>query len=356
MLRGMAQLPRRALLSGLLAAGVPGGAALGSLPSRDFASAWGAFAARNLRADGRVVDDSNGGISHSEGQGFALLCAEAAGDQDRFARMLAWTRRHLTRRQDALFAWKFHPDRGLEDANNATDGDIMIAWALLRAGAAWQEPLYMDAGTAIARDILRLLLRDVGGEVVLLPAAHGFEQRDHIVVNPSYYVFPALADLARAVPDPVWLRVAADGLSLLRRARFGRWGLSADWVALPRDGGRPRPAQGWPPRFSYDAVRVPLYLHWAGLAEEPAAQAAARFWWDPAHRRLPAWADLGTDGLSPYPASVGVRAIAHLACPEQGLRCNVPPTAGVSEPENYYSGVLALLARLASRESLKHRG
>jgi endoglucanase len=349
----MPPIPRRALLSGLactLAAGRPAGAA-----QDRFVSAWDVFAARNLRADGRIVDDSNGSISHSEGQGFALLCAEAAGDQDRFARILGWTRRSLARRQDHLFAWRFHPDRGVEDANNATDGDIMIAWALLRAGQSWQEPSYTEAGTAVTRDILRLLLRDVGGEVVLLPAAHGFEQREHIVVNPSYYVFPALAALARAVPDPIWLRVAADGLALLRRARFGRWALPPDWVALPRDGGRMRPAQGWPPRFSYDAVRVPLYLHWAGLGEEPAAQAAARFWSDPAHRRLPAWADLGTDAVSPYAASVGVRAIAQLRCAQTGATCGMPAWTGPQVPENYYSGVLALLARLAARDLVTHR-
>jgi endoglucanase len=316
---------------------------------------WQAFCGRFLRPDGRVVDTFNGGISHSEGQGWALLCAESAEDRAGFDLVLGWTRRALARRGDALFAWRWRPDGGgmVDDPNNATDGDLMIAWALLRAGQRWREPDYTAQGIAVARDVLRLLVRQVGDETVLLPGATGFEQREHVVLNPSYYAFPALRALAQAVPDPLWLRLAADGLGLLRRARFGRWGLPPDWVALPRSGGRPAPAPGWPARFSYDAVRVPLYLAWAGLGREPAVASAVRFWSDPQHVRLPAWTDLGSDGISPYAAPAGMRAILLLAVAGQAARPSpLPALPAVSEAKDYYSAVLTLLVRLAWRDSL----
>jgi endo-1,4-beta-D-glucanase Y len=318
---------------------------------------WQAFCNRFLRPDGRVVDTFNNNISHSEGQGWALVCAEQALDQETFDRILGWTLRVLGRPQDALLSWRYRPDaRGgggaVDDPNNATDGDLMVAWALLRAGKRWRSPEYTAQGTAIARDVLRLLVRQVGEETVLLPGASGFEQRDHVVINPSYYAFPALRALAQAVPDPTWLRLASDGLSLLRRARFGRWGLPADWVALPRGGGRPAPAPGWPARFSYDAVRVPLYLAWAGLGREPAAIGAARFWSDPQHARMPAWTDFGSDAISPYAASAGIRAVAQLAIAKHGDEDQIPTFSSVSEAQDYYSAILALLARLAWRDSL----
>jgi endoglucanase len=318
------------------------------------ASEWAAFRNRFLQPDGRIVDSGNGGISHSEGQGWGLLCAERAGDQSSFDLILGWTTRVLARPGDNLLAWRFRPEPGVgvDDPNNATDGDLMAAWALLRAGQRWREPAYTQQGIAIGRDVLRLLVRQVGDEIVLLPGAAGFEQRDQVVVNPSYYAFPAFRALAQAIPDPLWLRVAADGLAILRRARFGRWGLTADWVALPRTGGRPTPAPGWPPRFSYDAVRVPLYLSWAGLAREPAGVSAARFWADPGHARLPAWADLSSDVTSPYVASSGIQAIAQLITLRQVDEPGAPILPTVGEAKDYYSAVLTLLARLAWRDSL----
>ncbi|WP_439595601.1 glycosyl hydrolase family 8 [Falsiroseomonas sp.] len=329
----------------------PGGPALDQ-------AEWLAFTSRFLRPDGRVVDTANQGVSHSEGQGWALLCAEQALDREAFDSILGWTRRVLGRPHDALLSWRFRPDASghggqVDDPNNATDGDLMFAWALLRAGRRWRSPEYTAQGVAVARDVLRLLVRQVGDEMVLLPGAAGFEQRDHVVINPSYYAFPAIRALAQAVPDPIWLRLASDGLSLLRRARFGRWGLPADWVALPRSGGRPSPAPGWPARFSYDAIRVPLYLAWAGLGREPAAVGAARFWSDPNHTRMPAWTDFGSDAISPYAASIGIRAVAQLAIAKHAEESPVPAWPSLGEAKDYYSAVLTLLARLAWRDSLQ---
>ena len=356
---------RRALIP-LLAPLLATPQALATTPPRRRASAggegaildsleWLAFCGRFLRPDGRVVDTSNGGVSHSEGQGWALLCAERAEDRATFDQVLGWTRRSLARRGDALFAWRWRPDGAggaVDDPNNATDGDLMIAWALLRAGQRWRDGDYTAQGVAVARDVLRLLVRQVGDETVLLPGAAGFEQREHVVLNPSYYAFPALRALAQAVPDPLWLKLAADGLGLLRRARFGRWGLPPDWVALSRAGGRAAPAPGWPPRFSYDAVRVPLYLAWAGLGREPAVANAVRFWADPQHRRLPAWADLASDGVSPYGAPAGIRAIVQLATTRNGEGgAAFQSLPSVDETRDYYSAALTLLVRLAWRDS-----
>ena len=51
-----------------------------------FLIAWTDFKSRHIQQDGRVVDNGNGGISHSEGQGYALVLAELAGDREVFDR------------------------------------------------------------------------------------------------------------------------------------------------------------------------------------------------------------------------------------------------------------------------------
>ena len=65
----------------------------------------------------------------------------------------------------------------------------------------------------------------MGGRTILLPGIAGFKRADGVVVNISYYVFPALAHFERLVPAPEWYRLRRDGLDLIDDARFGRWGL-----------------------------------------------------------------------------------------------------------------------------------
>ncbi|WP_376090928.1 glycosyl hydrolase family 8 [Roseomonas sp. CCTCC AB2023176] len=313
---------------------------------------WSRFKARFLAPDGRVVDTGNNNQSHSEGQGWGLLLAVHHDDRPAFDSMLRWTRSTLRRDGDLLHTWRWMPTAvPIQDRNNATDGDLFIAASLVRGGARWSDPSLTEEGIAVARDVLRLLVRRVDDMLVLLPGARGFEHRSHVVLNPSYYALPAIATLAEALPDPAWLRVVTDGLRLLRGAQFGRWGLPPDWIAVSRLDGRVTPAQGWPARFAYDAVRIPLWLSWVGLGEEPCVVRPATFWADEAHRYLPAWADLTTDATSPYPAGPGMAGVARLAA----LRGNVPVRRGLTDARgdgrDYYDTALGLLARMAQSES-----
>ncbi|MCK8784322.1 glycosyl hydrolase family 8 [Roseomonas sp. NAR14] len=311
---------------------------------------WHRFRDRFLAPEGRIVDTGNGGISHSEGQGLGLLLAAHGDDREGFDRIREWTRRTL-RLPSGLHAWRFRPGAAnpVSDRNNATDGDLYIAWGLLTGARRWRRAEAQAEAVATAQAVLRLNVRRAGRLAVLLPGRQGFERGGTLVVNPSYYVFPALRALAGAAPDPGWLTLTADGLTLLRRARFGRWGLPPDWLALAPDG-TVRPAEGWPARFSYDAVRVPLFLTWAGLRQEPPAIAAAAFWQAMPQAAPPAWASLTDDSISHYSATPGIMAVSRLVRAQMEqveTALQLPP---VSIQEDYYSASLTCLARLARRE------
>lgn len=111
-----------------------------SLRQRD----WMEYQNRFIAGDGRVTDTANDNDSHSEGQGFGMLLAEGYGDRPTFDRIWDWTKTHLqVRREDRLLAWHWLRRRGrVGDMNNAPDGDILVAWALLRAARRWSEPEY----------------------------------------------------------------------------------------------------------------------------------------------------------------------------------------------------------------------
>src|SRR5690606_13952978 len=105
---------------------------------------WPAFKSAFLDPTGRIVDNGNGGISHSEGQSYALLLALWNDDRATFDTVLAWTERTLSHPDMALFSWRYDPRAAnpVADPNNATDGDIAIAWALAEAGRKWRDPAY----------------------------------------------------------------------------------------------------------------------------------------------------------------------------------------------------------------------
>ena len=314
---------------------------------------WEAFKHRFIQPDGRVVDTGNGGVSHTEGQGWGMLLAVAFDDRVTFDRIFDWTKQNLRRPDDALYAWRYDPanQRPVADTNNATDGDLFIAGALARAARRWHDERYAVAGDAIARSILTLLVRQVGGRTLLLPGATGFQRRDTVVVNPSYYVFPMFSELAALTPSPLWAKLNADGLRLIADARFGPSQLPPDWVQVSRANGTLSVAPGWPARFSFDAIRVPLYLAWSGDLTIDQRRVFTHFWGNGTHS--PAWVDLQTGARAPYKAPSGMQAVIQLA--SVGGEQPLAQTPHVAEAQDYYSAALTLLARVAWHEAVSNR-
>jgi len=343
-------------LGGAAGALAPAAGAGGTQPGSD-AEDWEVFRSRFLAPEGRVVDTGNRQVSHSEGQAYGLLGAVRAGDRVHFQRILAWTLERLKRPTDNLFAWRYTPDAAppVTDLNNASDGDLVIAWALVEAGRRWGNPDYTQRGLAVARDLQRLCFLNLGRRWLLLPGAYGFRAGGRVVVNLSYCVLPALQELGRALRDATWVRVETDALALLAEARFGPWQLPPDWLELHADGGEMRPARNWPARFSFDAVRIPLNLAWGGSGAHAAVRACADFY---THRGpaapMPAWTELHSGALAPYPANPGIRAVALLARALRdgtGPRTILPRVAQAGG--EYYSAALVMLARMAWRDLLR---
>ncbi len=226
------------------------------------AEAWQAYKDKFLDPSGRIVDDANGNISHSEGQGYGLLLSVLAGNPADFELIWAFTRTELLLRNDGLAAWKWSPAAKphVTDINNATDGDILIAYALGLAGQQWKRRDYIAAGSNIARAILDKSVVQESGRALLLPGVTGFSARDREdgpVINPSYWIFEAFPVLDQLAPSPDWAKLRTDGVAIIRELRFGPKQLPSDWVSLKST---PGPAAGFPAEFGYNALRIPLYL------------------------------------------------------------------------------------------------
>jgi endo-1,4-beta-D-glucanase Y len=319
------------------------------LPGTDACAAeadWGRFKQSFIDPDGRVVDASQGGISHSEGQGYAMLFAVHYGDRAAFEQIWRWTRTNLQVRPDSLLAWRWAPRAGVTDRNNAADGDLIVAWALLRAFNKWHTPDYLGASRKIAQDIRARLVHKTDHGLILLPAAEGFHKPEGDSVNLSYWVFPALDEIGQADPAPEWAELAKNGIAILQFARFGRWGLPPDWLTLT---GISVPADGLSQRFGYNALRIPLYLLWS-RRETPALLKPYRDFWSyfQGARFLPAWTNLKDDSVDSYDASPGVHRIAQWVLDYPGMPG--PAKDKADADRGYYSASLMLLTEMAMQE------
>lgn len=311
------------------------------------AAQWQIFRSRFLSSDGRVIDTGNGGISHSEGQGWGMLFAEAANDKESFDLIFAWTSTFLARPNDALHVWRYDPSakNPTADMNNATDGDIFITWALARGAQRWGQPALASAATDIAADIRDKLCFLQSGQVYLLPGISGFVLPATLNLNPSYYVWPAFDTLAQLAPSDVWQALRADGLAMLAEGVFGKYGLPPDWLAVSRPGLGLQPAAGWPPRFSFDAIRVPLWLSWANAMPPSLGTAFTQYWQSADFPYRPAWINLQDGSFAKYAAPSGMAAIVNLTL--AALAGTQPDLPSVADAADYYSAALTLLTYLA---------
>ncbi len=354
------RLGPRLVLCGLVALAL-GVAILGFMlgvpdPNRLRPGDWLVFQRNYLSAEGRVIDTGNDLVSHSESQGYGLLIAEAYRDRTAFDRIWQWTRQHLqVRPNDKLLSWLWRPDPAgpggsVPDPNNASDGDVLVAWALLRAFHQWGDPSYQQASSEILSDLERLDLRASESGPVLLPGTEGFEKDDGFVLNPSYFIFPAFEAFAAAYPGGPWLTLKNASLVIVGQARFGQWGLSPDWLLSGPRGLALAP--GFPPVFGYNAVRIPLYLNWGHL-RAGYVQPFARFWATFSDQsRIPATVNLENNDFGPDPALPGMRAVAAftMACfSKQTLTVSSLPE--LTKEESYFSASLNLLTKVAIRDS-----
>ncbi|WP_375261002.1 glycosyl hydrolase family 8 [Palleronia sp.] len=245
-------------------------------PQDALRQAWEAWKTQHLDTNGRVVDRLQKDASHSEGQGYGMVLAERMNDPEAFEAMFRWAEQNLAVRPDALLAWRWLPDAPIPvpDTNNASDGDLFYAWALMGAAARFDRPEYMVRATAIARDLDALCVVDFPGHAgayLFLPGASGFETENGFVINPSYYMLRAREELAQAAGTPRLAGAAANGDVLL--AEIARHGPVPDWLTVSSDGLH-RPAE-FSANSGYEALRVPLWMAWSGKFGHPVVTNAA---------------------------------------------------------------------------------
>lgn len=312
---------------------------------------WDKYKAGFINKDGRVIDYSQDQISHSEGQGYGLLLSIANNDKQMFEKIWQWTKLNMGGRADNLFAWSWgkRPNGkwGTLDYNNATDGDVLLAYALLKAAEKWPECGYKNEGRKIIESLRENIAVSLHGHTVLMPSYYGFAKDDSFILNPSYIIFPAFRFFAKVDDKAFWEKIYNDGASIIGQSCFGSWCLPSDWIVLTEK--EVTIYYKNKPHFGYGAIRTLLNISGESGLKFPGGLKKILDMYTKIGF-IPQWIDLDKNSFSLSSASAGFYAIYALAAKtlgEEALSQKLFKEAGEilkEEKDNYYSFSLYLLA------------
>lgn len=312
---------------------------------------WEQYKTHFISEDGRIIDYYQNSASHSEGQGYGMLLAVMHDDRALFDKIWQWTDNNLRVRQDGLLGWLWGKRTNgkweIIDYNNATDGDILVAYALLEAGEKWEVKEYGDEALKIIKAIREEIAFNWQGKQLLLPAYYGFTQGDEFIVNPSYFILPAFRAFAKVDQKSFWDNVHKGSSAVLSEAEFSTLRLPADWIKLGQSGTSVYSERS--ENFGYEAIRVPLYI---SMEEKPKFPQGMREILNTynAVGYIPLWVNLIDNSFSLKTAPAGFYAVfarAAVTMGEDALSEKLLEEAKhklAEEKDDYYSFTLYLLA------------
>jgi len=233
-------------------------------------ASWSEYKALYIAKDGRVIDKVNSNITHSEAIGYAMYLAVKNSDIKTFDKIKEWYSNNLTRNEFGLISWKWGKDKNnswhVLDVNNASDGDLWIAYDNLLMFEKTKKLKYKQDAFAIIKSIKEHLIIKKNDMLYLLPAKMGFTTDHSIEINLSYYLFFIFDKFKKYDNDNIWTKLKEDGVKLLYKSRFTSLGLNADWIKIDKVTGKIQYTRN--NAFGYDAIRIPFNILKSDIKEK----------------------------------------------------------------------------------------
>ncbi|MBU1657628.1 hypothetical protein KKG72_01070 [bacterium] len=223
---------------------------------------WSEYKSLYVAKDGRVIDRVNSDITHSESVGYALYLSLMHNDVESFEKIYKWYKDNLTINDFGLISWKWGKDSNQSwhvlDLNNATDGDLWIAYDCLLMFEKTNKIHYKQEAFNIMKSIKKYLIIEEKERLYLLPGKHGFVKDSYFEINLSYYLFFIFDKFKQYDDDDTWSRLKEHGIQLLQEARFTSLGLHPDWIKIDKKTLKVELTKN--SSFGYDALRIPYNL------------------------------------------------------------------------------------------------
>lgn len=321
--------------------------------AQDMQSLWERYKSTFIQHNGRIIDKWQNSISHSEGQGYGMLNSVMYDDKATFDKIWQWTKNNMQIRKDSLFVWSWGKRHNIDeweviDYNNAADGDILIAYALVKASVKWNNENYKTDALKIIESIRKNLFINWDNRTFILPAYYGFNKEDRLRINPSYLIFSAYKSFSEVDDKPFWEKIYKDSLYLIEKCYFGKFKLPPDWIVLNKTGEISIDEEKGA-FFGYEAIRVILYLSWEKNPRFPdGVNEILKIYEKLGY--IPLFADLMKNTISLDDANAGFYAVYARAAEKTGNKIlsqklfKEAARKSAAEKDNYYSLSLVLLA------------
>ena len=242
-----------------------------SVTNLDVANAWTDYKSAYYNSSSGYILDSSQNAAHSESTGYGLMFAVASGDRTSFDLTLNWANTNLYNSEKGLYCWRYLIEGSdhTPDKNNATDGDILIAWALIKAAIKWQNQAYLDKAKTLISNIKTYNIKSYEGYTFLLPGWTGYDHSEeekykYVVINPSYYIYGALRDFYLVTQDEIWNTLITDSNRITTAFMENiapNEKIMPDWFTIEEGG-----TFNWDPNHTrqsgWDAIRCPMYAYW----------------------------------------------------------------------------------------------
>ena len=309
------------------------------------AQCWDEYKSRFLNSDGAIIDTGNNKMSHSEGQSYGLIFSLYFDDKESFEKILNWTDANLFNEEKGLYSWAYkrNEKNPVADKNNATDGDFMICWALIEAGKKWNNVEYIRKGEKLASTIMNTLIVEFAKTMVVLPGLKTFLDKNSVIINPSYYIWPAFSGLFRHTYMKKWQKIENDGKKIITSVKDTKEKITPDWLKMNLSG-EVEVSEKWPARSSYDAIRVPLYLFWEN-ENAPELQVWRDYFKAFPADKTPAYTDVISGEKAGYMMTSGLLNVRNLV---MGQRIDEPV---LTEKDDYFNCSLSILSYLAANHA-----
>ena len=224
---------------------------------------WKQYKQNFITADGRVIDRFNKNISHSESVGYGMFFAISYNDNKTFNNIRSWLHKNMRLGKSNLYGWKWGKKSdnswGMLDRNNATDGDMWIAYSLLLAYEKWKDKKYLIEAKKLILAIRKYSVVKLNGTTILLPSQYGFVKKSYIKLNPSYTIPFIFDKFAIYDKHKIWKILVTDSIDMFKGSAVGNLKIHPDWIKLDR---KTMTYSYYKDEsiFGFDSVRTPLFL------------------------------------------------------------------------------------------------
>jgi len=214
-----------------------------------------------IQPNGRVIDWQNKAVTHSEGIGYSLFFAVKMSDKDTFYKVFYWFKRNIPLNDKGLIPWLWGKNSkggwGILDFNDATDGNLWIAYALLLGYEKWRDEEFKEFAINLIKNIKKYDVLLHKNCVFLLPASKFFVGSKSLTINPSYYAPFIFAKFYKYDKDPIWLELINQSFKIWYFVSVTPYHLFPEWIDIDLKTCKVTKIYGI---MGFNSIRIPIWI------------------------------------------------------------------------------------------------